>query len=88
MSDEGDQQDDKTELPTEKKLQEARERGDVAVSREAPLFAGLLATLLVCSLFVRDGAMRMAGGGGGPPGAPPPPPAGAPPPRPRPCCRA
>ena len=60
MSDEGDQQDDKTELPTEKKLQEARERGDVAVSREAPLFAGLLATLLVCSLFVRDGAMRMA----------------------------
>ncbi len=59
MSDQGEQ-DDKTEAPTEKRLQQARDSGDVATSREAPLFAGLLATLMVCSLFVRDGAMRMA----------------------------
>ncbi len=52
--------DDKTEQPTEKRLQKAREEGDRPVSREAPLFGALLATLLVCSLFVREGAGRMA----------------------------
>src|SRR5258708_30486030 len=39
--------DAKTEEPTEKRLRDAVERGEVAFSREAPLFASLSATLLV-----------------------------------------
>ena len=39
--------EDKTEEPTEKRLHDAVERGEVAFSREAPLFASLSATLLV-----------------------------------------
>ena len=35
------EQDDKTEDATEKKLRDAAESGDLPVSREAPLFAGL-----------------------------------------------
>src|SRR6202451_2171185 len=38
---------DKTEEPTEKRCHDAVERGEVAFSREAPLFASLSATLLV-----------------------------------------
>src|SRR6202044_2642220 len=38
---------DKTEEPTEKRLHDAVERGEVAFSREAPLFAPLSAALLV-----------------------------------------
>jgi flagellar biosynthetic protein FlhB len=59
VSDQGDSED-RTEEPTEKKLREAVEKGDIAHSREAPLFAGLLAALIVCSLVIRDGAIRMA----------------------------
>ena len=54
------EQDDKTEEPTEKKLREAAEQGDQPSSREAPLFAALLATLVICSLVLRDSAARMA----------------------------
>ncbi len=39
--------EDKTEEPTEKRLQDAVERGEVAFSREAPLFASLTAALVV-----------------------------------------
>ena len=39
--------EDKTEEPTEKRLHDAVERGEVAFSREAPLFASLSATLAV-----------------------------------------
>jgi flagellar biosynthesis protein FlhB len=38
--------EDKTEEPTEKRLHDAVERGEVAFSREAPLFASLSAALL------------------------------------------
>ena len=58
MSD--DDQDSKTLEPTEKKLREAAESGDVPVSREAPLLAALGATLIICTLVLRDGAARMA----------------------------
>lgn len=58
MSDED--QDEKTEEPTEKKLRDAAEKGDLPVSREAPLFAGLLATLVVCTLVLRDRAIELA----------------------------
>ena len=43
--------EDKTEEPTEKHLHDAAERGEVAFSREAPLFASLSATL-VALIFV------------------------------------
>src|ERR1700760_2378166 len=39
--------EDKTEEPTEKRLQDATERGEAAFSREAPLFASLTAALVV-----------------------------------------
>src|ERR1700727_1978154 len=39
--------ENKTEEPTEKRLHDAVERGEVAFSREAPLFASLSAALLV-----------------------------------------
>ena len=46
--------DDKTEEPTEKRLHDAMERGEVAFSREAPLFASLGA-ILVALIFVIPG---------------------------------
>ena len=42
--------EDKTEEPTEKHLHDAAERGEVAFSREAPLFASLSATLVALDL--------------------------------------
>ncbi|MCW6507352.1 flagellar biosynthesis protein FlhB [Lichenifustis flavocetrariae] len=60
MSDQSNEQDDKTEEPTEKKLRDAAERGDLPHSREAPLFAGLLACLVVSSLMIRSSASRIA----------------------------
>ena len=50
--------EDKTEEPTEKRLHDAIERGRIAFSREAPLFASLSATL-VAFVFVIPG--RVAG---------------------------
>ena len=46
--------EDKTEEPTEKRLQDAIERGEVAFSREAPLFASLSAAL-VALIFIIPG---------------------------------
>ena len=60
MSEESDDDDGKTFEPTEKKLREAVERGDVPVSREAALLGGLGAMLVVCTLTLRDGAARLA----------------------------
>lgn len=53
MSDTSDHED-KTEEPTEKKLREAAERGDLPRSKEAMLFSGLMASLIVCSLMLRS----------------------------------
>ena len=61
MSD-SDDDDSKTFEPTEKKLREAVERGDLPVSREAALLGGLGATLLICTLTLRDCAGRLAEG--------------------------
>jgi flagellar biosynthetic protein FlhB len=52
MSDDVDPED-KTEEPTEKRLHDAVERGEIAFSREAPLFASLSATLLVLIFVCR-----------------------------------
>ncbi len=46
--------DDKTEEPTEKRLRDAVERGQIPFSREAPLFASLAAAL-VALIFVIPG---------------------------------
>ena len=46
--------EDQTEEPTEKRLHDATERGEVAFSREAPLFASLSATFLAL-IFVIPG---------------------------------
>src|ERR1700721_3956704 len=43
---------DKTQEPTEKRLHDAVERGEVAFSREAPLFASLSATLHVLIFII------------------------------------
>jgi flagellar biosynthetic protein FlhB len=55
-------QEDKTEEPTEKRLSDAVEKGRIAFSREAPLFASLSAAL-VALVFVIPGrsAMLFAG---------------------------
>ncbi len=52
--------DGKTFEPTEKKLRDAAERGDLPVSRDAALLGALVATLAICSLTLRDGAARLA----------------------------
>ena len=46
--------EDKTEQPTEKRLHDAVEKGQIAFSREAPLFASLAAAL-VALVFVIPG---------------------------------
>jgi flagellar biosynthesis protein FlhB len=49
---EGADADSKTEEPTEKRLHDAVERGDVPVSREIPFFASLFAYLLAATFIV------------------------------------
>ncbi len=58
MSDEQDQES-KTEEPTEKKLFDALERGDVPVSREIPILASLLAMLIVCAFVLPSRAQGL-----------------------------
>jgi flagellar biosynthetic protein FlhB len=48
--------DDKTEEPTEKRLHDAIERGEIAFSREAPLFASLSAALVALMFLIPKGA--------------------------------
>ena len=57
MADGGDQE--KTEQPTDKKVRDAIERGNLPVSREAPLFGFLAATLILCTLMLREGAAQL-----------------------------
>ncbi len=57
MSDAQDR-DDKTEEPTEKRLHDAIERGQIAFSREAPLFASLGATLIAL-VFIIPGRAKV-----------------------------
>ena len=50
---------DKTEEPTEKRLHDSIERGQTAFSREAPLFASLLAALAVVSMVLPGRAQAL-----------------------------
>ncbi|MCB4804344.1 flagellar biosynthesis protein FlhB [Methylobacterium brachiatum] len=52
MSDED--KESKTEAASEKKISEALEKGNVPFSREAPVFASIVATLLILVFVVRD----------------------------------
>ncbi|MES5098262.1 flagellar biosynthesis protein FlhB [Agrobacterium sp. BA1120] len=57
MSDED--KDSKTEEPTEKKLRDAEEKGNVPSSHEASLFASTLAFYVYLVFFVPDGIKRL-----------------------------
>ncbi|MDX2202231.1 MAG: flagellar biosynthesis protein FlhB [Hyphomicrobiaceae bacterium] len=52
---EGADRDSKTEEPTEKKIQDALEKGNVPVSREAATLASLIGMLLIASFFLASG---------------------------------
>lgn len=48
-----DDKDSKTEAPSDKKIREAVEKGNIPFSREAPLFASILGILLVLAFATR-----------------------------------
>jgi len=54
-----DDKDSKTELPTEKKLREAMEKGNTPFSREVTIFASTLAIYLFLVFFLPGGIARM-----------------------------
>ncbi|SMC85079.1 flagellar biosynthesis protein FlhB [Rhizobium sp. RU36D] len=58
MSDDQDK-DSKTEDPTEKKLRDAAEKGNVPSSRELPIFASSLAFYIYVVFFLPDGISRI-----------------------------
>lgn len=58
MSDDQDK-DSKTEDPTEKKLRDAAEKGNVPSSRELPIFASSLAFYIYVVFFLPDGIARI-----------------------------
>ena len=51
--------DSKTENPTEKKLREAADKGNIPMSREATLFASMLATFIYMIFFLPERMGRM-----------------------------
>ena len=57
MSDED--KDSKTELPTEKKISDAMEKGNTPFSREITIFASTLAIYLFLVFFLPGGLARM-----------------------------
>ena len=59
MSDDSDKES-KTEAPTERRIQQALEKGDIPFSREAPVFASILGLLICLALFVREQAAQLA----------------------------
>lgn len=58
MAEETDK-DSKTEEPTEKKIQDAIEKGNIPTSREAPVLASFLAALLIGSFIITSGVGRL-----------------------------
>jgi flagellar biosynthesis protein FlhB len=58
MSDAPDKES-QTEEASEKKIHDSLEKGETPFSREATLFASLLASLLFFSFFLRDGVARL-----------------------------
>lgn len=64
MAEESTNQDDKTEAATPRRVQRAREQGQVAISRELATFAGLAAAVLAVALVgpmaTRDLTLRLS----------------------------
>lgn len=60
--DESQDKESKTDEPTEKKLQDAVERGNVPISREAAVFAAVAAMLIVTAFLARTTAAPIAQG--------------------------
>ncbi|MTI45899.1 flagellar biosynthetic protein FlhB [Roseibium hamelinense] len=58
MSDDQDK-DSKTEEPTEKKIQDALEKGNIPTSKEAPALASFVATLLLGSFVMTSGVIAL-----------------------------
>lgn len=50
----------KTEAPTERRVREALDKGDIPFSREAPVFASILGLLLGLGLFARGQAAQLS----------------------------
>lgn len=61
MANEKPDKDSKTEEPTEKKIQDAVEKGNVPTSREAATFASFIGMLLVASFFLANGTANLTG---------------------------
>jgi flagellar biosynthetic protein FlhB len=51
--------DSKTEEPTERRIREAIEKGNIPVSREAPIFASMVGILAVASFFLGDRSLQL-----------------------------
>lgn len=56
---ESEDRSSKTEAPTEKKIRDTVEKGNLPFSREAPILASLLAAIVFASFELRDGASRL-----------------------------
>ena len=52
--------DSKTEEPTERRIREAIEKGNIPVSREAPIFASMVGILAIASFFLADRSVRLS----------------------------
>lgn len=59
MADEAPDKDSKTEEPTEKKIRDALEKGNVPMSREAPTLAAFIGMLLVSAFFLATGVSQL-----------------------------
>ncbi|MES0881929.1 flagellar biosynthesis protein FlhB [Roseibium sp. SCP14] len=60
MAEETDK-DSKTEEPTEKKIRDAIEKGNTPVSREAPVLATFIASLLISGFVLTSGVRQLVG---------------------------
>lgn len=58
---EAPEKDSKTEEATEKKVRDSIEKGQVPVSREAPIFASMLALLIIMSFLMSDNVRKLTG---------------------------
>jgi flagellar biosynthesis protein FlhB len=50
----------KTEEPTERRIREATEKGNIPVSREAPIFASMVGILAIASFFLVDRSVQLS----------------------------
>jgi flagellar biosynthetic protein FlhB len=56
---ESSDQDSKTEEPTEKKVRDALEQGNIPVSREAPIFASMAALMVIQTFLIGQGVQQL-----------------------------